>query len=380
MGWPGQNKLNLLKCLSLVAVVCLLYPGISKGQYNNGNTQVKTAPSEVQTEEELREVIANNMLLYQRSIGGWPKHINNVKIDYSRRLSPGEIAAVKDDAFRNDATIDNGSTVKEIRFLAHEYHLTGNKAFLHAVEKGLDYLLKAQYANGGWPQFYPDLSLYRHQITYNDHAMVNVLNLLYDVNIRSNDLEHVDGTYISKSGKAIKRGIDCILKTQIKVNGQLTAWCAQHDEKTLKPARARAFELASLCSMESVGVLYFLMRQEKPSKAVCKAVTAGVEWLDKVKINGYKYIDGEDPKHDSGRDRLLVASENSVVWARFYEIASFEPFVCGRDGIMKRNLTDIEHERRIGYAWYGTWPSKLLEEDYPAWAKLHSQKNMHHGS
>jgi hypothetical protein len=25
------------------------------------------------------------------------------------------------------------------------------------------------------------------------------------------------------------------------------------------------------------------------------------------------------------------------------------------------------NERRVGYSWWGTWPARLLEEDYPAW-------------
>jgi hypothetical protein len=32
-------------------------------------------------------------------------------------------------------------------------------------------------------------------------------------------------------------------------------------------------------------------------------------------------------------------------------------------------VKEIESERRNGYAWYGTWPEKLLKTEYPAWAK-----------
>ena len=35
----------------------------------------------------------------------------------------------------------------------------------------------------------------------------------------------------------MERGIECILKTQVTINGTLTIWCAQHDEKTLAPAK-----------------------------------------------------------------------------------------------------------------------------------------------
>ena len=30
-------------------------------------------------------------------------------------------------------------------------------------------------------------------------------------------------------------------------------------------------------------------------------------------------------------------------------------------------LAEIEHERRVGYAWYTDAPADLLRKDYPAW-------------
>ena len=33
----------------------------------------------------------------------------------------------------------------------------------------------------------------------------------------------------------------------------------------------------------------------------------------------------------------------------------------------RKPLAEIENERRIGYAWYGTWPLKLLQTEYPEW-------------
>ncbi|HTG87345.1 MAG TPA: pectate lyase, partial [Pyrinomonadaceae bacterium] len=61
--------------------------------------------------------------------------------------------------------------------------------------------------------------------------------------------------------------------------------------------------------------------------------------------------------------------EGKPSWARFYEIGSNRPIFSGRDGRVKYNLSEIEEERRTGYAWYGDWPAKLLKEDYPAWKK-----------
>src|SRR5438045_5387632 len=118
--------------------------------------------------QERGDYVADNMLVYQRSIGGWPKHIGEVKIDYTKKLSPAEKAGILDDAGRNDATIDNNETTKEIRYLVAAYKKWNNKSYLDAAEKGIHYLLKMQHANGGFPQFYPDSTLHRSQVTFTD--------------------------------------------------------------------------------------------------------------------------------------------------------------------------------------------------------------------
>jgi len=41
--------------------------------------------------------------------------------------------------------------------------------------------VKAQYANGGWPQYFPLNQGYYTHITYNDDAMAGVLGLLREV-------------------------------------------------------------------------------------------------------------------------------------------------------------------------------------------------------
>ncbi|MBC7721449.1 MAG: pectate lyase, partial [Pedobacter sp.] len=267
-----------------------------------------------------QDLVAENMLMFQRNYGGWPKHFEEKAINYNREYSVVEKASIGDDIGRNDATIDNDATSKEIWYLAKAYKQSNNKKYLTAIENGIRYLLKAQYKNGGWPQYYPDFSLYRSEITYNDNAMINVLKVLQDVVLKQNNLELVDASLTAPSVEAIKKGIDCILKTQVKVKGKLTVWCAQYDAKYMQPAKARAFELISLSGSESVGVVEFLMVQPNPSVAIKQAVTAAVEWFNKSKIVGYNFITVPDPSTPKGKDRVLVEDKNSTIWARFYDI------------------------------------------------------------
>ena len=311
--------------------------------------------------------VAENMLLYQRAIGGWPKAINDIKVDYKKTLTPQERKAVIADSLKNDPTIDNSATTKEIRYLVTAYKKTKNNKYLKAAEKGIAYLLKAQYPTGGWPQYYPDFSSYRGQITYNDDAMVNVLNIMQDIVEGAKNFEIVSPTFVPRAKDAVALGVECILRTQIKVDGKLTAWCAQYNRNTLQPEMARKFELASISGQESVGILKFLMRQKNPSSDIIAAVEAGVNWLESVKIKGFKYVDIDAPNEPNGKDRVILPDTNSTIWARFYEIESNKPFFSGRDSDKKYDLRQIEVERRTGYGWYGTWPATLLLVDYPKW-------------
>jgi PelA/Pel-15E family pectate lyase len=321
--------------------------------------------------------VADMMLLYQRKNGGWPKHFQgDRKVDYKRLLTDDELKELQSGYDAGiDATIDNDATTKEIKYLVKAYKKYKIEAYLKAANHGVDYLLKAQYANGGWPQYYPDFSSYRSQVTYNDNAMINAVSVLEDVVSGKNDFDVIDKSYIPKCNDAIKKAIDCVLKTQVKQNGKLTVWCAQYNAKTLVPEMARKFELASLSGSESVGIVRFLMRQPNPTKEMIAAINGAVEWFEKVKIVGYAVTEIKAPQEKSGKDRVVVKDSSSVIWARFYTLDTNEPMFAGRDSKPKKTLAEIENERRIGYAYYGNWPAKLLSTEYPEWAAKWIKKN-----
>src|ERR671912_1782131 len=133
-----------------------------------------------------QDLQADNMLLAQRASGGWSKHFQDKALDYNAEFSAEKKAAIIAEAKKDDANIDNGSTAKEIRYLVKIYKKTNNAQYLAAAEKGIQFLLHAQYENGGWPQYYPDKSSYRGHVTFNDNAMINALKVLQDIKLKQN--------------------------------------------------------------------------------------------------------------------------------------------------------------------------------------------------
>jgi PelA/Pel-15E family pectate lyase len=243
---------------------------------------------------------------------------------------------------------------------------TGEARFRQAFERGVDYMLAAQYANGGWPQFYPVREGYYSHITYNDGAMIRVMTVLRDVAAGQTPYDFVDQDRRAKASAAVARGLDCILRTQIKQDGKLTVWCAQHDEKTLEPTWARDYEPPSLSGSESVGVVRFLMEIKQPTPEVVAAVEGAVAWLKAAAIRGVRV---EDFTNSDGKEDRRVVTDASAepIWARFYELGTNRPIFLGRDSKVHYTFAEIEYERRNGYAYHGNWSATLLARDYPRW-------------
>jgi pectate lyase len=301
--------------------------------------------------------IAANVLSWQSDLGGWPKNE-----DTTAKAFAGERKTLK-------PTYDNGATTDELRFLARMVHAAKDAKSRAAFERGFDYILLGQYPAGGWPQFHPPGKQYHRHTTFNDDSMVRLLLFLREV-AESKEFRFLDAERRGKAAKAFDRGIACILKCQIRVNGKLTAWCAQHDETTHEPRPARTFELASLSGAESVGITRLLMGLEKPTPEVVKAVEASVAWLESAKLTGIRVVEEKDPKAAKGVNRVVRKDPAAPpLWARFYDLETNRPIFADRDGVPKPALADIGDERRNGYAWYGTWPQRLLEVEYPAWKK-----------
>lgn len=307
--------------------------------------------------------IADNILLFQRFSGGWPKNI-----DMTRTFSAKEIKMIVADQKKKDATIDNSSTYTHLRYLALVVTATHSPKYREAFLNGFNYLLEAQYPNGGWPQYFPLRKGYYTHITFNDDAMIGVLYLMKDIADQKPEFKFLADDQIKQAKAALLKGIDIILKTQITVEGKLTAWCAQHDEVTLAPAPARSYELASISGKESIAILEFLMSIENPSNEIQQAIHSACRWYEESKIVGFRLEYVKDSTAAKGYNRLLIEDPKGPdLWARFYSLKTGQPLWVDRNGIIRETHNDISAERRNNYSYVESYAHQLLTRDYPAW-------------
>jgi len=322
--------------------------------------------------------IADVIVSFQIPSGGWGKNMNMagplrqpgesyVTNNANRFPSPGDFDAARDPNWHYVGTIDNDATTTEMWFLAKVQasisHADG-EPYRAAFLRGVNYLLAAQYPNGGWPQVWPLEGGYHDAITFNDDAMYNVMELLTAISDGKPEVNFVSLALRTKSAKAVAHGNHCILTTQVVLRGHKTVWGQQYDPLTLQPVAARNYEPASLCSEESADLLMYLMSLQDPSEQVRSAVNAGIAWLREHAIYNEAVIGGRNTP--DGR-HVIEKQGAGPIWARFYSLQNERPIFGDRDKTIHDDMNEISLERRNGYAWFNSEPEKAIQK-YQDWA------------
>jgi PelA/Pel-15E family pectate lyase len=338
------------------------------GIHDDGNIIQPKKNQARYTEVEITK-IADNILLYQRNNGGWPKNY-----DMQAILLPEQVDSLLKTKDQHHTTFDNSTTYTHIDYLARVYSLTHIEKYKVACLKGISFVLAAQYPNGGWPQYFPLEDNYSRRITFNDGAYIGIMELLKKIVDNSPYFSFVSDEVRENVKPAFKKGLECILKMQIVDNGKLTAWCQQHDEVTLLPAWARAFEPPAICNGESAPIVLHLMSIENPTPQIIESVQSAVKWFQDSKILNTRVETVNAPAEKSkyrtySSDREVVVDPHAPpIWTRYYELGTHKPLFCDRNSKFLYSLAEVSRERRVGYAWYTYAPKEVLDK-YPVWQK-----------
>ena len=339
------------------------------GIHDDGNIVNPVANQPTYSESDIIS-IADNILLYQRNNGGWPKNY-----DMQAILTPSQVDKLVKTKGMVHTTFDNQTTYTHIEYLARVYQQTQIDKYKEAALKGIRFMLAAQYPNGGWPQYFPiEKDNYSSHITFNDGAFLGVMETLKMIRDNNPIFSFVDDQLRKSVNIAFDKGVDCILKCQIVSKGHLTAWCQQHNEFDLKPAWARAYEMPSISNGESVQIVLFLMSFDHPDQRIITAVQSAVKWFDESKIYNTRVKTIQAPPEKSQwrtvtTDRIVVTDSTAPpIWTRFYEIETERPLFSDRNSKLLYSLAEVGRERRSGYGWYTYAPMAALVK-YPEWQK-----------
>jgi PelA/Pel-15E family pectate lyase len=324
--------------------------------------------------------IADVIVSFQTPAGGWSKNLDMTgparlngqsyaPDNLNKHPSADDFDTPRDPGWNYVGTLDNDATTTEIRFLALAARANPARAEIYraSILKGIRYLLAAQFPNGGWPQVWPLEGGYHDAITYNDDAVTEAAEILRDVSSGLPPYAFVPAELRSQSEAAVRRALDCILSTQVRVHGNLTIWAQQHDALTLAPTTARNYEPGALATGESAHLLIYLMHLPDPSPRVIAAVQSGVAWFRANAIYGEAWSGGRETP---GGRHLSRAAGAGPLWARVYSIESGKPVFGDRDKTLHDDVADLSAERRNGYQWYGNGPQKMLDA-YTTWAEEH---------
>ncbi|HWA25083.1 MAG TPA: pectate lyase [Lacunisphaera sp.] len=304
--------------------------------------------------------LADHLVTWQTPVGAWTKGG-----DYKRDAKPEDN---HHDEF-SGGTFDNDSTITELRFLARVIHAAAGAPDAAAqVERwrasflrGLAYIFDAQYPNGGFPQIYPLVGGYHDAITFNDDALVHILELLHAIVAREDGLEFVPAESAALARERLAAGRRNLLACQLRdAAGRPTIWGQQHDALTLKPCAARNFEPAAECSRESASLVRFLLTLPQPDADVAAAIHGAMAWFDRHALHDVTW----NFRAPAGTG-LTPTPGAPPLWARFYEFETGKPIFGERDRTIHYDVAELGLERRNGYGWFNTAASELV----PLYAK-----------
>ena len=350
-GAGSRRMMTSMRALLILLCLSLAGHSVAADKTPSAKRFLKRDAAWFAGDEALR--VADNLVTWQADNGAWQEEKDLVSEPHS-----GDRKKLK-------GTFDDHATTDEVRFLAKVIAAGSSKpAHRESFDRALRCILSAQYENGGWPHRPPPVKGYDTRITFNDDTMSRLMWLLREI-ATEKTYAFVPAETRQACAKAFDKGVSCILRCQIVVEGRRTVWCAQHDEVDFSPRPARTFELVSFSGKESVDLIRILMSVEKPDAETKAAVEGACAWLDAHRIKGIRV---EERSGLLSKDKVVVQDPKAPdLWARFYDLKTARPFFCSRDGVPRENLSEISHERRNGYSWYGEYARDLLAKDYPAW-------------
>ncbi|MBO4820376.1 MAG: galactose-1-epimerase [Prevotella sp.] len=139
--------------------------------------------------------------------------------------------------YYGNATFDDKVTKHCAEFLLRIYLEKHDKTFLAPLEKAIDFFVKSQYPNGGWPQRYPLMSDFKEKADYTSYVTLND-------GVMEENIDFLLQCYTSLGREDLKQPIlkAMHLLRDLQQKSPLAGWADQYTPDDLLPASARSYE------------------------------------------------------------------------------------------------------------------------------------------
>lgn len=229
---------------------------------------------------EAARSVAGALIRAQLPSGGW-NYVHDTAGEASEQHWYDTVAANawRLEEFRKrygNGTFDDAGTSESAQFLLRIYLEKRDEAYRAPLYRAIDYVLDAQYPNGGWPQRFPLAGPeddYTRHITFNDDVAGENLEFLIFVYQALGEERVLD---------PIRRGMDIFLATQQPM--PQPAWGLQHYLHYLTPAPARSIEplaFATHTTAANVRALIGFYRLTGDRKYLAR-IPEAIDWLEQV--------------------------------------------------------------------------------------------------
>jgi len=218
------------------------------------------------------------------------------------------------------ATFDNNTSQGVMDFMMSLDEVIDEPWLSETVERGLSFMLEAQYPNGAWPQWWPLKGGLSDYYTFNDGAINDCIKVMIKAHKLYNKKEYLMSAIC---------GGDFIILSQLP--SPQAGWAQQYTHD-IKPAWGRAFEPTSVCSLvtsrniRTLVDIYLYTEKEKYLLPVEKAIY----WLERSAIEPNK-------------------------WARLYELGSNKPIYCDKSRKIYYDFDQLDESIRGHYGWQGSF-------------------------
>ncbi|MBQ7717002.1 MAG: hypothetical protein IJT55_05805 [Prevotella sp.] len=158
--------------------------------------------------------------------------------------------------YYGNATFDDDVTYHPASLLLRIYLEKKEKRFLDPLNKTIDFYLKSQYDNGGWPQRYP--LRYDHQFQGRpDYSSYITLN----DGVMENNIDFLMQCYYALDRKDLKKHIEKAMYVMRDMQQPLpyAGWSDQYT-LDLKPAQARSYEPRAVNTATTIRMMRLMQR------------------------------------------------------------------------------------------------------------------------